>query len=423
MSGAEGARQPEAGTAPSPARIQGGAGAAPRAPARPLRSTLLRGGAALLGLLLVGEVLARLVPLPAAPDQVTAAVDLALDPLVGFRLRPGWHDATGEVQVNQRGFRDADELPNERPADQPWVLMLGDSQAFGASVRWPDVVSEQLEGVLAARHVRVVNASVPCYGLIHERLLLEQIGPQVRPQAIVLAVSISTDLLDALTFLPDDVSNLERRTFEQDGQGRLVVTRRAQPLIRRLARRSALWWRFERSPLYGVLRSLGRRKKPKQPGAGMREERFYALRVRLLATLRKLEGGRGAWEEPPLRAGWESIAADLLRLKEAAARAGAPLLVMLIPDEMQVVPEVLASTLESTTPPLRREDFDLEQPQRAWRAACEQAGIAVVDLLPAFRAAPDRAGLYLRLDTHMSPAGHKLAAETTAPALRALLER
>ena len=43
--------------------------------------------------------------------------------------------------------------------------------------------------------------------------------------------------------------------------------------------------------------------------------------------------------------------------------------------------------------------------------------VAVVDLLPVFRARPDRASLYFPHDGHWTPAGHALAAETIADAL------
>jgi hypothetical protein len=41
-------------------------------------------------------------------------------------------------------------------------------------------------------------------------------------------------------------------------------------------------------------------------------------------------------------------------------------------------------------------------------------GVPVLDLLPLFRSMPDRANLYLRIDTHFTAYGHQVAAQSLA---------
>jgi hypothetical protein len=70
---------------------------------------------------------------------------------------------------------------------------------------------------------------------------------------------------------------------------------------------------------------------------------------------------------------------------------------------------------------MQREQWDLEQPNRAAGRIAEQAGAAFLDLLPIFRqaAATSSQPLHLRVDGHWTPAGERLAAEATAAFLRA----
>lgn len=374
---------------------------------------------ALLGILVLGEVVARLVPAPLLVDDPQVAlgpVQVIKDPAVGFRLEPGWKDASGLIRVNAAGFRDADELPDAKPPGERRILLLGDSQAFGRSIPWPEVVSEQLERRLeaAGRPARVVNASVWAYSLLHERLLLEQVGSRVAPDAIVLMASLSTEALEGMIFVPGNQANDEQRIYALE-QGKLTLRRRSRGAFRQALRLSALWCRFERSPLYARLRRLGRSEKRRADVNGpIGAEKLFELRSTFLATVR-----RGAWEEPPLEDGWATVADELVRVREAAERLQAPVLVVLVPDELQVVPAVLKATLETPDPPLRAEDHDIDQPERAWLAACERARLQVLDLLPVFRAQPDPARLYLPNDLHISPEGHRVAAEAIAAALPA----
>ncbi len=367
-------------------------------------------------ILMCGEIAARLLPDVKSPSR-----GLAMEhPRTGITLRPGWSDPDAGVHVNSAGFRDLEELGPKTPGERR-VLLLGDSQAFGASVRDEEVLGERLEEALRPLigEVRMVNAAVPGSALLHERLRLEEVGGQVEPDLVVLVVSIPTDHLEALVYTPEDLHNAERRSVRLVRDGRLEVVSRKAGMVRQLLRRSALVRRFESSPVNRLLKSIGRRKRSEAPAVGtVTAERFYELKRRQLAAC-----WRGAWEVAPMDRAWQHVGSELLRLAEVTRSRQVPLIVVLVPDEMQVAPAVLEAALGTFEPPLRAEDFDVLQPQRAWISACEAAAVPVVDLLPDFLAAPDPPALFLPFDSHLSPAGHRRAAELLAPHVARLLPR
>ena len=55
-------------------------------------------------------------------------------------------------------------------------------------------------------------------------------------------------------------------------------------------------------------------------------------------------------------------------------------------------------------------EVDWSRPQRDLATQAQAAGVPMLDLLPQFQADPDRANLYLRIDTHFTAYGHAVAA-------------
>ena len=96
-------------------------------------------------------------------------------------------------------------------------------------------------------------------------------------------------------------------------------------------------------------------------------------------------------------------------MKEYLADRGTELQVVIIPDELQVDPAVLERSLSASG--FKREDLELDRPQRLIREILEAERIPHVDLLPSFRQAARTIPLYIPRDTHWNRSGAELAAE------------
>jgi lysophospholipase L1-like esterase len=118
---------------------------------------------------------------------------------------------------------------------------------------------------------------------------------------------------------------------------------------------------------------------------------------------------------PAVEKKWQRTFADLARIADECRRHGVPAALVLIPDEFQVNPAVLATALGDRG--LDRGELDLELPQRRLRKFCADSGVACLDLLPAFAGVPE---VYAPHDTHWNARGNRLAAERIAEWLRPL---
>jgi len=106
----------------------------------------------------------------------------------GYAMIPETEHYTYErpVRVNALGLRGA-ELP-EAKGDETRVLCLGDSTTYGQGLAEDLTLPVLLEGELSRgpRAVRVVNGGLRGYGTEQEIALLEELGPRIRPDFVVL---------------------------------------------------------------------------------------------------------------------------------------------------------------------------------------------------------------------------------------------
>jgi hypothetical protein len=142
------------------------------------------------------------------------------DPLLGYRLLP--QQRSKFVQVNAQGFRDAEDVPLQKPSGEVRIFVLGGSTAFGQLASDADLFSHQLETLLnnqvAAqktapekfqpeilpftlddvnkvmkrpkrvpdRVYRVINAAVPGYATGNELALLTQAIARYSPDLVIV---------------------------------------------------------------------------------------------------------------------------------------------------------------------------------------------------------------------------------------------
>ena len=109
----------------------------------------------------------------------------------------------------------------------------------------------------------------------------------------------------------------------------------------------------------------------------------------------------------------------LFQFADAAKQGGFPVLVVLIPDELQVYPERFVQRVRAEGLDPSKYDFDL--PDRRWSDLAREAGLPVLDLLPVFRSRTQGPHLYMSLDGHLTVLGNRIAGEAIRDAVRPLL--
>ena len=124
-----------------------------------------------------------------------------------------------------------------------------------------------------------------------------------------------------------------------------------------------------------------------------------------------------AWVEE----GYRVSGGILLQAARYADQNRFPLLVVLIPDEMQVYPAPFLEQIRAHG--LDPGDYDLDLPARKWSEIIRTAGLPVLDLLPVFRAHDQGPHLYMKLEGHLSVTGNRVTAEAIQDAVGALLTR
>lgn len=302
--------------------------------------------------------------------------------------------------LNARGLRTR-EYADERPAGVRRVVALGDSFVYGG-VAESDHWTSRLERGLTAR-TEVLRLGVPGTGPPFYLRMWELEASRLRPDVVIVGVYVGNDFFDE-----------QGRT----GGWRGVVERAASVsyavrLIRNLLRLDA--------PT--IARTAGEARVAHEsggfdvPGYAYDDTRptfspeAFAEVERDHMTL-CLDSAR-------TRFGWrlDRVRRVLRELHAQASRAGARVVVLVIPDEYQVHPDVARAAAAAQKQAI--EAYDLDRPQHELTRALAEDGIEWVDVLPAFRAAAARERLYVPRDTHWNRAGHALAADE----LVAFLER
>jgi hypothetical protein len=327
------------------------------------------------GALFILEVAVRV-----GKPQRTAFTGLGLyqfDPDMGHRLRPNIPGST-----NSLGLRDR-PVAIEKPAGTYRMLAVGDSFTFG-SVPLEDVWTEILERRFAGSSppVEVVNGGVASYNTWQEIDWFEKFGLPLSPDCVILGFFVGGDILE----------NGENQWFDVVDGELVNPGLRPSPLTRLLLK----------SHLFRLLRGAVSRPVRAAAASNITEEFFYAT-----------ESGRArvCLTNPPAEVvkAYE-ITERLLGEFTASLRAsGIALVVLLMPDEIQVSHELFLRV--TTRFSLDSDAYDLDLPQRRLRAFLAGLGVPTIDVLDALRARQATEPVYIPLDTHWNAIGNAIAAE------------
>jgi len=383
-----------------------------------LRKIGLAGGA-LLCLALLLEVAARLLLPPARYHDAP----LHYDPLLGFRgipdLRVERFDEEGAYpfELNQEGFRGRSLPLGPAREGTLRIAFLGDSFLVGEAVRAEALLTSRLEVDLEARgfDAEVYNLSAVDYGTTQQLMLLDEYGPRIQPDVVVLAFFTGNDVINnALELAGRSIVSRgdPLRPYFVEGTGESRVHYQ-QPLLAALRARSRLVAEIELRLL-----TLGERYRIDWLWRG-------PAGPRVIERLRAGLAPREAYEvfrshDPGHR--WESAwrtTFELLRAFRDRSRAlGARPLVLVIPSQDQVIrsPYVLRLDVQARQITGRGVDelLDWNRPERRLAAFLSEQEIDSLFLLPELRAAAAAGGWPYAVDEHFSPEGHQIAAAQVA---------
>jgi lysophospholipase L1-like esterase len=317
------------------------------------------------------------------PQQEVVQRDLVVnDPTLGFRMVPhyrGHMNISGlPLETNSWGLRDRQY--GDPPAGGLRIYVLGDSMVFGLGVTIEETFTRFLEEALQRRlgcPVEVVNGGVPGYGTLQELALFERTASTIRPDLVLVAVTVLNDFADDLKFSARQRRPASRNGEDHNGHRTLSIFSRARR------------WLRSHSQLYLLVRHYR---------AGVSAEKMMALHARVPSrdVDRELE-----------------LTQDTLRrFAQAVQRTGAGFGVIIIPAHKQVSPTLWDETLSRHH--LLAQAYTADQPDARLVNFARQAGIPVLDLLPVLRA-HERQPLYYHGDSeHWQAAGHALVAGAIA---------
>lgn len=324
-----------------------------------------------------GEVLVRLLGAGApnyflVQDPTLYVADS--DPLISYRLRPGYRGVTYHrwTTINERGMRD-DPVPAVKPAGEFRLLALGDSVLFGIGAGDDETYARALQRALTPpagfASVRVLNLGVPGYNTVQQARLLEREGDALAPDGVLVLYCLNDPEgirpLRADGYL--DVSPVPPHFPELPDMEPIKFARRWSRLVRL------------------VNRALSGRARAE---ATARYHDFYR---------------RGVFEDPP--DGWVASQRALAAIRSWTAQRGIGALVVVSP---------ILDALD---------DHPFTPAYERVAAACAAIGLpAFVPELEAFRAVPLSTRLAHPEDGHPGPGGYALLAEQTARYLAAHLE-
>jgi lysophospholipase L1-like esterase len=304
------------------------------------------------------------------------------NPDLPYRLRPGTTARVGNitVRINSLGLRGAEVAADPSPGRRR-ILVLGDSVAYGEGLDEGDTLAVRLEGelgMLGQGEAEVLNGAVSGYNTAAELAYLDAVGLALRPQEVILAVSLNdfgpapvVSASGVLTNEPAQRTRLTALTNHSDFYlllRWLVTYLQGDHWYQRLARTSA-----------------------ESPAT---EEAAWAALDRAVAKMHK------EFYANPTGPGWERTRQALWQLRDVATAHALTLTVVIFPEKDQV---------EEPQPNL--------DPQRQWQALCEEYHLRCLDLWPTFMQVAGQGSLFRDVQ-HPNAAGMRLAAREVARFLR-----
>jgi lysophospholipase L1-like esterase len=348
-----------------------------------------------------------------------------------------------------------------KPAGEFRIVVLGDSYTVGGQVPYDQTFPEVLERDLhdaGYSSVRVINAGVGGYTTFNESGLLQEDLSWLQPDLVVVAAFLGNDVsenvlataagyrlapehpkgmtwgLTAGRLVDESGSWFARNHLTSDtppppawdpSQGLPAPVGNAvndgavappSPVQRGIRQTAHAVWNGVRANSLLLGKLFGVPIDPSistAPGAAPPLSQQETLNLTSFEWTILRDTPHTYW----LDVAWPLFGQYLAQAHQTAASVGAPIMVVAIPDMSQVDDDMRARTMANYR--FADAEVDWTRPQRDLAAEAQAAGVPMLDLLPVFSADPNRADLYLRIDTHFTAYGHGVTANALAQYLQA----
>ena len=286
-----------------------------------------------------------------------------------FRGKPFASDY--DFKLNSKGFKDV-EFQTDKDPNILRILGLGDSFAYGVvPYRYNYYTRLEEKFNQTGRTVELINMGIPNMGPRDYLALLIDEGLELKPDRVILSF-----------FIGNDLDPNEERTLLSHS----YVASFIQFII-------ALNKSYE-----GRIIHAGSSYYDDRPQ--MEYETFLKLQAYRSKNFRDTENFRN---------NFDYSVAFVRQIKEICDRRGIELLVVLIPDELQIDNQLRMAVIKDLD--ANPADFDFSLPNQLLAEEFARHNINYIDLLDDFRSASVEKRLYKPQDTHWNIAGNELAAE------------
>ena len=348
------------------------------------RESILLFGSLMLSCL-IGEGVLRLIDHPWSKPFIDANDWQEPSDVLGYTMAPNF-EGRGPLNVwvktNSQGFRDDGEHPWTKPPGVIRILGLGDSFTFGWGVALEESFLKKLEGTLEIRtgmNIETINAGTPGWNLDNYYVYYKEIGVRYAPDFIVLSY-----------YLNDLKSQIRERIPADKGKQKGWKHRGGILHI---------------SYLFNFVKSLAHniREKNRYKRLDYLNE-LPARREKLTKWKKVLLVDHG---EEVTEASTHIIKTLLMKIQELAQRHGSALILMYIPDIVQV------------------HQPELQFINKVLASIAKEMNIPFIDMTPVFELSGDPNSFYFwPKDFHTNAQGHERMAEALTPLVcRALLEK
>lgn len=371
------------------------------------------------------------------PHYLGGAVEL--DPRLGFRGIPGYRGKAADergtfgYQLNSLGLR-GPEIPAQPTPGVLRVVFVGDSEVLGEAV--PD---DRLMTTLTASRLaelgepsEIFNLSGIDYGTGQQLLLLRQLGPALKPDAVVLFFHPIDDLINNTPGLAGSSTasradilrpylvlrpNLDGTVDGKARAGELAISY-THPIRAALRRHSRLFAVLEsRALAFAAAHQVGWLS-PWPAPLGTVQRLANGLTPREEFEIFQRHDPRDRWETA-----WQTSLGLLRAFRDECDALGARLLVVVVPSVYQVERSAervrLAIEARLVTRRTLEAYVDWNLPERRLARFFEKEGIEGRLLLNPLRAAAGPDTPVFGLEDQLGPRGHEVAARTVVDWLRA----